>query len=178
LVYSPLSQNLIDFLRLSDKSLSDLKFVTTPVGNIFIKKACFKNKSAIGVETSMHFYFVDDYFGGSGLLAMAKIVSALSNLPYSLSDFVSMMPKIIRAPEYSFRIKNRDFLKLYRKIYKRFLKKAKKFSYVDGISVFGDSWWFNLRPSNTQDLMRINIEAKNQSDIKKIKSLVLELIKN
>jgi phosphomannomutase len=60
----------------------------------------------------------------------------------------------------------------------RFLSTEVEIDYLDGLTVIGDSWWFNLRPSNTEPLLRLNVEAKDQAQMQSIRDQVLALIRN
>jgi phosphomannomutase len=177
IVYSVLSAYAMAMLKSELPELKQLKLVEAKVGHLFMKQACFREKDAIGIETSMHYYMPWDNFAGSGILVMIVIINALSRMPYSLSDLVSMMPKIIRIPEYNIGMNKNKLPALYKNIHKTFLKESVKFSRRDGLSVFGNGWWLNVRPSNTEDLVRINIEAKEEVEAKKIKKIILSRIK-
>ena len=176
-VYSALSGFAMSIFKSEFSELSQVKFVETRVGHLFMKRACFREREAIGVETSMHYYLPWDRFAGSGILVSIITASALSRLPYSLSKFVSLMPKMSRLPEYNIKFDKDKLPELYGKIKKTFLKDSIKSENTDGLSIFGKKWWLNIRPSNTEDLVRINIEATELTTVKKIKKIILSRIK-
>ncbi len=171
IVYSVLSGFTMSVFKSKLPELRRAKFIESRVGHLFMKQACFKEKNAIGVETSMHYYLPWDDFAGSGILAMIIATNALSKLPYSLSEFVSLMPETFKIPEYNIKFNKNKLPQLYKKIKKVFLKNSVKTENIDGLSIFGKNWWLNVRPSNTEDLVRINIESTEKEMLGKIKKL-------
>lgn len=151
------------------------KLVESKVGHLSMRKECAKQKSAIGLESSMHYYFPDDRFAGCAILAMIKTINALSRLPYLLSNLVSFLPQTIRLPEISKRYRRNRMGQLYKAVVHRFVVE-KRIYYKDGLSVLGSNWWFNIRPSNTEDEVRINIESDKTDRAQELKKKLLDIL--
>lgn len=158
------------------------------VGHYFIKKQMRKTKSELAVEKSGHYYFrvLDGYFD-SGILAAIQTINALSRLPYSLADFIDLIPQYYRSGEINLSASGRksgpasgwkteNQRKTMEAIKKKYKKTAAKTSKIDGLTMEFDQpageWWFNLRQSNTEPFIRLNIEAASKKLLnQKIKEL-------
>jgi phosphomannomutase len=64
------------------------------------------------------------------------------------------------------------------KVKEQYLSTEVEIDYLDGLTVNGDNWWFNLRPSNTEPLLRLNVEAKDQAQMQSIRDQILALIRS
>lgn len=144
------------------------KIVRSKVGHYFIKNLMHKKEAEFGAEASGHFYFKFNFESGpsyfdSGLRAfveMVNIVSKLKSEGMSLSQKLASLPKFARSGELNF-----DFVKpaVFKKVETIYKKRGAKIDKTDGLTVsFPDeNWWFNLRRSNTEDVVRLNLEAKD-----------------
>lgn len=168
----------------------NLQIITSRVGHYFIKKMMRKNMADFGAEISGHYYFKNFFYADSGILAAIEIINAVSRLPYSFSDFNNLLPLFYRSGEKSiqYQVLNIKHQKLLKKIEKYYNLKSKisalpadrynlkSINHLDGLTMEFNDWWFNLRPSNTEPLIRLNVEAtsKNLLDksMKKIYSLI------
>ena len=131
------------------------------VGHFFIKKMMAKIKAGFAAESSGHYYFPlggGAYFD-SGILAALHLINSL---PPKLSEFIYGLHHYFKTGELNFKIK--DKTGIMKSIEKRFQKEAAKTSKIDGIKMEFKSpdWWFSVRPSNTEDLLRLNLEAKDE----------------
>ncbi len=160
----------------------NLQLITSRVGHFFIKKLMRKTNADFAAEYSGHYYFKKFFFADSGILAAIEIINAISKLPYSSADFINLLPQYYRSSEINFKIKNlRESIKKIENYFKSQNTKYKilNTNYLDGLTMEFTSpageWWFNLRPSNTEPLLRLNIEAENKKlldkEIKKLYSL-------
>ncbi|MEK9150932.1 MAG: hypothetical protein AAB411_02505 [Patescibacteria group bacterium] len=149
--------------------------IKSRVGHYFIKKLMRETETELAIEKSGHYYF--RVFGGyfdSGILATIQTINAVSRLPYSLADFVDLLPQYRRSGEINFKTKNaREVLKM---IEKKYMKSADKISKIDGLTMEfnppAGEWWLNLRQSNTEPLIRLNIETTSKKSLdQKIKEL-------
>lgn len=147
------------------------------VGHLFVRKASRVYKSDMTVESSAHYYFKEDNYSGCGMLATIKLLNSLDSLPYALSKFLALLPISYWLPEINKKYDRKKMSVLYKKIKKHFKAKKNSYEFLDGLSTFGKNWWFNVRPSNTEDLIRINIEGDNKKIISEIKKELLHLIK-
>lgn len=146
-------------------SQSGQKVIESRIGSYFIKKLMKEKKAKFGAESSGHFYFpVDGTYFDSGIMAVIYMINRASSIKRqasSLSDWIDSLPEYYRSPELNFEVKDKTkFLKIMEEKYS---KQAKNISHLDGVKMEFENWWFNLRPSNTEDLLRLNLEAKNES---------------
>jgi phosphomannomutase len=102
------------------------------VGHAFIKKTMAEKKAIFGGELSGHIYFRDYYYADSAAVAFARVLSILSEQNKPLSELISQ--------------------------YHRY--KKGQIDYLDGITIDLGDWWFNVRKSNTEPMLRLNLEAK------------------
>jgi len=145
-----------------------LKIIESKVGHYFIKQKMRKENADFGAEHSGHYYFKEFFGLDSGILAAIEVINAVSRLPYKLSDFVEFLPKYYRS-EINLKCKAESIKhkeNLLKKIEgKNLLLNAKhliRISHLDGLTMEFSDWWFNLRFSNTEPLLRLNVEAKSQ----------------
>src|SRR4029077_248077 len=113
-----------------------------------------ETKAVFGGELSGHFYFRDNFFADSGAIAFARLLSVLSAQSQPLSKLMAPLHRYSQSGEINFMVEDKDAK--IRELAEHY-KKA-KIDYLDGITVdFGD-WWFNVRKSNTEPLLRLNLE--------------------
>jgi phosphomannomutase len=126
------------------------------VGHAFIKKTLAETQAVFGGELSGHFYFRDNFFADSGAIAFARLLSVLSAQDKPLSELIAPLLRYSQSGEINFQVEDKDGkIRELADAYKK-----SKIDYLDGITVdFGD-WWFNVRKSNTEPLLRLNLEAK------------------
>ena len=160
-----------------------LKIIESKVGHYFIKQKMRKENADFGAEHSGHYYFKEFFGLDSGILAAIEVINAVSRLPYKLSDFVEFLPKYYRS-EINLKCKAESIKhkeNLLKKIEgKNLLLNAKhliRISHLDGLTMEFSDWWFNLRFSNTEPLLRLNVEAKSQSSLKEQVSILADFIK-
>jgi len=161
--------------------ISNFKIVESKVGHYFIKKLMKKINADFGAEQSGHCYFAFKNIGGekayfdSGIMAAIEIINAVSKLPYKLSNYVDLLPQYYRSPELNFKIKNpKQFIKKIESYYNSNLKTK---NHLDGLTMEFENWWFNLRPSNTEPLVRLNIETIDKNYLNKMIKSLSSLIK-
>jgi phosphomannomutase len=128
------------------------------VGHAFIKKSLAETKAVFGGELSGHFYFRDNFFADSGAIAFARILSILSATKGPMSSLIDPLRKYAQSGEINFHVEDKDAK--IRELAEAY--KSGQSDYLDGITIdFGD-YWFNVRKSNTEPLLRLNLEAKDQ----------------
>ncbi len=128
------------------------------VGHSFIKKLMRDEDAAFGGELSGHFYFRDNYFTDSGLLALISILNLVCKKKKPLSELVKPLRKYYATGEVNFKVDDPD---------EKIKLLESKFSdaevyFLDGITVRYKDWWFNVRKSNTEAMLRLNLEANSQ----------------
>lgn len=150
------------------------KAIRTRVGHSFIKQVMREQDAPFGGEVSGHFYFRDNYFADSGLIAtvIGLYVAGLSQKSLSqLREYYTKYPGI---PETNFEVDDKDavFAKL-----KETYEDSDQ-DELDGLTVeIGDGAWFNVRASNTEPVMRLNAEAKTQDSLDELVAKVTSIIK-
>ena len=109
-------------------------------------------------EHSAHYYFKHNFNADSGMIASLIVSEIISKETKSLSKLVKEFEVYSKIEETNFKIK--DKIKKMQQIKDHYKKKnPKNIMNMDGISVYFDDWWFNVRPSNTEPLLRLNLEA-------------------
>lgn len=126
-------------------------------GHAFIRKSMADSAAIFGGEFSGHYYFRENYGADSGAIAFARMLSIVSNQTMPFSELIRPLSRYAQSGELNFRSEDKDAH--FRDMADKFRKA--KIDYLDGITVdFGD-WWFNLRKSNTEALLRLNLECKD-----------------
>ncbi|WP_420639945.1 phosphomannomutase/phosphoglucomutase [Candidatus Poriferisocius sp.] len=146
--------------------------VRTRVGHSYIKQAMAETGAVFGGEHSGHYYFRDNYRADSGLIAALVVLEALSRHPAGLSDLVAGVDRYAASGELNRAVA--DPAAVIERV-------ARAYSYarqdrLDGLTVELDDWWFNLRPSNTEPLLRLNLEAPTVADVQQRVAEVQALI--
>jgi phosphomannomutase len=127
------------------------------VGHAFIKKTMAETGAVFGGELSGHFYFRDNFFADSGAIAFARLLSIVSAQPKPLSGLIAPLRRYSQSGEVNFQVPDKDAS--VKKLAATYPKA--EIDYLDGITVSFSDWWFNVRASNTEPLLRLNLEANS-----------------
>lgn len=147
--------------------------VRTRVGHSFIKNEMRKNNAIFGGEHSGHYYFKDNYMADSGLIAAVIGLYILGQSGQKLSELVAPFRKsYVQIPETNFEVEDKD--STINKIKAEFTDGEADM--LDGLTVNFEDGWFNVRPSNTEPLLRLNAEAKTEAQLNEIVDKVKALI--
>jgi len=146
------------------------------VGHSNIKKLMAESGAVFGGEHSGHFYFKDFWRADSGALAALHAIAALGTSKESISELLASYSRYVQSGEINTKVE--DVQQATENVKEQFSSTEVEIDYLDGLTVNGDSWWFNLRPSNTEPLLRLNVEAKDQAQMQSIRDQVLALIRN
>jgi phosphomannomutase len=150
------------------------KPIRTRVGHALIKPLMKKHNAIFGGEHSGHFYFRNNWFADSGLIALLVCLELISEENKPLSALIESIDPYFRSGEINSRVD--DIPKKLEEIERRY--SSGKIDHLDGITVdFGD-WWFNLRPSNTEPLLRLNLEVDAKEKLEKKRDELLKLIRS
>ena len=150
--------------------------VRTRVGHSFIKAKMSENNAIFGGEHSGHFYFRDFWFADSGMLAALHALAALGHDDRPLSVILREFSRYADSGEINSEVA--DQAAATAKIKRIYAERAgATFDELDGLTVSGDTWWFNVRPSNTEPLLRLNVEASSETEMAAIRDEVLGLIR-
>jgi phosphomannomutase len=146
------------------------------VGHSNIKKLMAESGAVFGGEHSGHFYFKDFWRADSGALAALHAIAALGTSKESISDLLAPYSRYVQSGEINTKVANVQ--QATEKVKEQYLSTEVEIDYLDGLTVNGDNWWFNLRPSNTEPLLRLNVEAKDQAQMQSIRDQILALIRS
>ncbi|MCK4427110.1 MAG: phosphomannomutase/phosphoglucomutase [candidate division Zixibacteria bacterium] len=149
------------------------KAVRTRVGHALIKPLMKKHNAIFGGEHSGHFYFRNNWFADSGLIALLVCLELISEENKPLSALVKSIDPYFRSGEINTGVS--DIPKKLKEIERHY--SSGKIDYLDGITVDFKDWWFNVRPSNTEPLLRLNIEADTKKKLEEKKQELLRLIR-
>jgi phosphomannomutase len=144
------------------------------VGHSYIKKLMAESGAIFGGEHSGHFYFANFWRADSGMLAALYALAELMATKKPLSELLAPYNRYFSSGEINSEVK--DLPAAIARVRKAFQDKS-EIDELDGLTFTADSWWFNLRASNTEPLLRLNVEADTQAEMKKIRDAVLAVIK-
>jgi len=146
------------------------------VGHSYIKAMMADSGALFGGEHSGHFYFKDFWKADSGALAALHVIAALGTSKGSLSKLLKPYQRYFSSGEINSKVK--DAQKSMGIIEQKYAEQADvSIDHLDGLTINGDTWWFNLRPSNTEPLLRLNVEAKTLARMEKITDEVLATVR-
>ncbi|GGT03040.1 phosphomannomutase/phosphoglucomutase [Nonomuraea spiralis] len=147
--------------------------VRTRVGHSFIKAEMARTGAIFGGEHSAHYYFRDFWFADSGMLAAMHVLAALGEQDRPLSQLVAAYSRYHASGELNSAVSDQgEALSLVRAAFEG----RGEVDELDGLTITGPDWWFNLRASNTEPLLRLNAEAADESKMKAIKDEVLAIV--
>jgi len=143
------------------------------VGHSYIKTLMAESGAVFGGEHSGHFYFGDFWRADSGMLAALYALAELMATPKSLSNLLEPYNRYFSSGEINSKVK--DASKSIKLVKDKYQDKY-QIDELDGLTVTAENWWFNLRASNTEPLLRLNVEADTQKQMAEIRDTVLNLI--
>jgi phosphomannomutase len=144
------------------------------VGHAFIKKRMRDENAVFGGEVSGHFYFRDNWYADNGMIPALLVLAMLGREGETFSELLApLRSKYFLSGEINSRVKDVDAA--VRRIEERY--RDGEISKIDGISVDYPDWHFNVRPSNTEPLLRLNLEAYAHEDMVRHRDEVLSLIR-
>ncbi len=152
------------------------KPIRTPVGYSIIKKIMRENEAVFAGEHSYHFFFPKLYFADSGMTALAISLELLSKQDIALSEVRKKYDVYPQSGEINFQVDDKQ--RVMKQVEEKFKDTAKTIDNLDGSSVWFDDWWFNLRPSNTEPLLRLNIEADDANILVGHQTELIDLIQS
>ena len=152
--------------------------IRSRVGHSFIKQLMAENNAIFGGEHSGHFYFKDFWCADSGMLAALHAIAALLESQLSLSELLAPFNKYPLSGEINSSVSDTKSAIFKVKTHFADSHPEAQFDELDGLTVSTKDWSFNLRPSNTEPLLRLNVEAVSNDEMLSIRELVLQIIKN
>ena len=146
------------------------------VGHSYIKKMMAESEAIFGGEHSGHFYFKEFWRADSGALAALHAIAALGESDTTMSALLAPYNRYIISGEINSKVA--DVKAATEGVEKSYSSDQVTIDHLDGLTVNGDTWWFNLRPSNTEPLLRLNVEASTQAQMETVRDAVLSLIRS
>ena len=150
--------------------------VRTRVGHSFIKQTMAETGAVFGGEHSGHFYFRDFWRADSGMLAALHTLSALGSAPAgtTLSSMLAPYERSVMSGEINSRV---DDARARVEAVRAAFADRTTTDELDGVTFQGDGWWFNLRSSNTEPLLRLNVEAASPEAVQRLVDEVLAIVR-
>ncbi|PIM74146.1 phosphomannomutase/phosphoglucomutase [Streptomyces sp. JV178] len=150
--------------------------VRTRVGHSFIKAEMARSGAIFGGEHSAHYYFADFWNADTGMLAALHVLAALGGQDGPLSGLVAQYDRYVGSGEINSTVADQTArLAAVRAAYAG--RDGLTLDELDGLTVSCADWWFNVRPSNTEPLLRLNAEARDETTMAKLRDEVLAIIR-
>jgi phosphomannomutase len=150
--------------------------IRTRVGHSFIKGEMAKTKAVFGGEHSAHYYFRDFWNADTGMLAAMHVLAALGEQDRSLADLTGEFTRYVASGEINSRVD--DPTGRVEAVREAFAEKADSVDELDGLTVeMSDGTWFNVRASNTEPLLRLNVEGPTQEAMEQVRDEALAAIR-
>ena len=147
------------------------------VGHSFIKETMLKTKALFACEHSAHYYYRDNYRADSGIITSLIVAEIVSKENKPLSKLLDEFRKYYTMEETSIEVRDKNAkINEIESVYKR--QNPKKISRLDGVTMEFSDWWFNVRPSNTEPLLRLNLEANSEQLMNDKGEELLKLMKS
>ncbi|MEU8571131.1 phosphomannomutase/phosphoglucomutase [Streptomyces pathocidini] len=150
--------------------------VRTRVGHSFIKAEMARTGAIFGGEHSAHYYFRDFWNADTGMLAALHVLAALGGQQGTLSQLVAEYDRYAASGEINSTVEDQaGRAAAVRAAYEG--RQDVELDELDGLTVTAADWWFNLRPSNTEPLLRLNVEARDTATVAKVRDEVLSIVR-
>ncbi|KAA6221533.1 phosphomannomutase/phosphoglucomutase [Streptomyces albofaciens JCM 4342] len=150
--------------------------VRTRVGHSFIKGEMARTGAIFGGEHSAHYYFRDFWNADTGMLAALHVLAALGGQDGPLSQLVAQYDRYAASGEINSTVDDQTGrLAAVRAAYEG--REGTELDELDGLTITTADWWFNLRPSNTEPLLRLNVEARDRATVERVRDEVLEIVR-
>ena len=145
------------------------------VGHAFIKQQMRDENALFAGELTGHFYYKDSFYTESSIISSLLILDLMSKENKKLSELIAPLKKYFASGEINSNVENKEKkMKELEDLYSN----ANQISHLDGIRIECDDWWFNVRPSNTEPKLRLNIEATTEEKMKAMRDKLLKIIRS
>ena len=148
--------------------------VRTAVGHSLIKAEMARTGAVFGGEHSGHFYFREFYLADSGMLAALHVMAALAESERTVSELMSEFLRYASSGEINSRVD--DAAAVLARLEEAYAEHD--LDHLDGVTVTADDWWFNVRSSNTEPLLRLNVEGSDEATMARVRDDVLGHIRS
>ncbi|GGU98383.1 phosphomannomutase/phosphoglucomutase [Streptomyces albospinus] len=150
--------------------------VRTRVGHSFIKQEMARTGAIFGGEHSAHYYFREFWNADTGMLAALHVLAALGGQPGPLSQLVDRYDRYAASGEINSTVDDQaGRLAAIKAAYES--RDGITLDDLDGLTVTAPDWWFNVRPSNTEPLLRLNVEARDAATVARVRDDALAIIR-
>jgi phosphomannomutase len=150
--------------------------IRTRVGHSFIKEEMAETGAVFGGEHSAHYYFADFWRADTGMLAAMHVLAALGGQSRPLSELVAEYSRYAASGEINSEVADQGAtMAAVREAFEG--RPGVTIDELDGLTVGHANWWFNLRPSNTEPLLRLNAEAVDEQTMAQVRDEVLALVR-
>jgi phosphomannomutase len=150
------------------------KIVTSRVGHTFVKAAMAEHNAIFGGEHSAHYYFRDFWGADTGMLAALHVLAAVGHSDRPLSELVARFDRYAASGEINSLVSDQQMI--MNRVAATFAGRGEQ-DRIDGLTVSGPDWWVNVRPSNTEPLLRLNVEALDRETMEALRDETLRLIR-
>ena len=150
------------------------KMVITRVGHTFVKAAMAEHNAIFGGEHSAHYYFRDFWGADTGMLAALHVLAAVGHADRPLSELVARFDRYAASGEINSRVADQQMI--MDRVAAAFTDRGEQ-DRLDGLTISGPDWWVNVRPSNTEPLLRLNVEAAKSETMEALRDETLGLIR-
>ncbi|MET8788079.1 MULTISPECIES: phosphomannomutase/phosphoglucomutase [unclassified Streptomyces] len=150
--------------------------VRTRVGHSFIKAEMARTGALFGGEHSAHYYFRDFWSADTGMLAALHVIAALGAATGPLSALVAQYQRYAASGEINSVVDDQQ--RTVAAVREAFADRdGSTADELDGLTISATDWWFNLRPSNTEPLLRLNVEARDADTVARLRDEVLAIVR-
>ncbi len=150
------------------------------VGHSFIKAEMAQHNAVFGGEHSAHYYFREFWFADTGMLAALHVLAALGEQPRPLSELVHRYDRLVASGEINSTVSDTAAASARVEAWAR--EQGLHLDHLDGLTAEQNTrdpkWWFNVRPSNTEPLLRLNVEAADANTMAAVRDAVLQIIRS
>jgi phosphomannomutase len=148
------------------------KPVRSRVGHVFMKQVMAQHNAVFGGELSGHFYFRENFYADSGAMALGEVTSALARAGRPLSELIRPARRYVQSGEINFETEDKEEALEDLKL----TFDSAKIDELDGVTLDLGSWWCNVRPSNTEPLLRLNLEGPDAETVNALVEEVAECL--
>ncbi len=148
--------------------------IRTPVGHSLIKKIMREEDAVFGGEHSGHYYFRDNWYADSGLIAMLNVLQLISKADKPLSEVVAPLDTRVRSGEINLEVSDKPAA--IDRVKKHFISAGAEIDEFDGVTAGFPDRWLNIRASNTEPLLRVNVEGDTRAAMEALRDEVLQVI--
>ena len=152
-----------------------VKTIISKVGHTYVGRTMRNNNAVFGVERSGHYFFKYNFYMDSGVYATIKLIELMNKKKQKISKIIESIKKY-PSTLINLEVKEKD--KAMSKISELFIKDAEKVLKIDGASIYHKDYWLNIRKSNTENVLRIVIEADTDEKLEEIKNKIVRSMEN